>query len=71
MTYFNQFSIIVAQTSKVGEAMLKKEILSKLEGRMTVLSEILDNEIQALCEAKANIEIIAYLFYWLQKEKNN
>lgn len=57
------------QTSKVGEFMLKKEILSKLEGRMTVLSEILDSEIQALCEAKANIEIIAYLFYWFQKEK--
>lgn len=51
--------------------MLKKEIFEKIEGRMTVLSEILDNEIQALCEAKANIEIIAYLFYWLQKEKNN
>lgn len=49
--------------------MLKKEIFEKIDGRMTVLSEILDSEIQALCEAKANIEIIAYLFYLYQKEK--
>ncbi len=59
-------------TSIIGANIMEKEKMKqKLYGRMDVLSDILDNGIQALCEAKANLEIIHYFIYLLEKENEN